>query len=357
MKILFASLPQPKNRFVQDLKAGIERYAEVIYDFNEFWKCQNHYDVIHIHEPEYLSFEIQSYLYNTKPFSKELWNRLDDCLKHWSKNSTIIHTRHVQEPHVRVDNEFRKLYKHVMSYCHGVAHFAKFSIQQFKECYPDFKKLQHVVIPHQNYASHPNNMSKAEARKKLKIRHDAKVMLVFGMVKEHEKVLIKEAFDTIQHKHKVLLAPRWGMKKPKIGWIRLREWVFKIKELWSSLNKTFRINLGFIDVEHAQLYLNAADVLFIPRMYELNSGNIALGFTFGLVVVGKDSEDIGEILNETGNPTFKVGNKNSLNCAMQKAFELVKIGYGEKNRSLAITEWDVDKTAKRYIEFYGRFDK
>lgn len=137
MKVLFATIPQPKNRFVPDLQAGIENYIEVVHDHEEFWTCKNDYDVIHIHEPEYLSFEIEACMYNTDPIPAELWTRLIHCLEHWSKNATLIHTRHVQEPHVRIDDEFKKLYQTVFSYCHGVVHFATFSIQQFKDFYPE----------------------------------------------------------------------------------------------------------------------------------------------------------------------------------------------------------------------------
>jgi hypothetical protein len=53
LKILFASIPQPRNRFVRDLEEGIGTYADVVYDFEEFWSCQKNYDIVHIHEPVY----------------------------------------------------------------------------------------------------------------------------------------------------------------------------------------------------------------------------------------------------------------------------------------------------------------
>lgn len=244
MKILFATLPQPKNRFVVDLQSGIENYAEVVHDYKEFWACENHYDIIHIHEPEYLSFEIEACMYNTDTIPTELWNRLMGCLEHWSKTATIIHTRHVQEPHVRIDDEFRKLYNTVFSYCNGMAHFASFSIQQFKDFYPDLKQITHKVIPHHNYTSMPNTTTREVARKKMEIRQDAKVMLVFGMIKEREKEVIKTAFEAIPGTNKVLLAPGWKIPKPNIKWIRLREWVHKYQIKQAAKNKVFRINIG-----------------------------------------------------------------------------------------------------------------
>ena len=349
MKILFANIPTPGNRFVVDLKKGLEAHAEVIWDCDEFWAKKNHYDVVHIHWPEYLSFELESYLRTTDPIPKELWDRTIDCLEYWSKNSTIVYTRHVQFPHARHDEEFLKLYRTTVSYCKKVIHFAHYSIHQFNSFYPELSHIEHVVIPHHNYESLPNTSNKTEARLKLSISPKSNVMLVFGVVKDNEKELIENAFNFLPGSDKVLLAPGWKVMRRKIGYIRLREWVFKWDVWRASLNKSKRINLGFIQEEDAHLYLNAADFLLIPRTNELNSGNITLGCTFGLVVVGKNDADIGEILEETGNPTFEVGNNNSLKTAIAKAYDLKAKQHGEKNRKLALQEWNVPKIAAAYI--------
>lgn len=349
LKILFANIPTPGNRFVVDLKESLEQHADVVWDHEEFWKMENEYDIIHIHWPEYLSFELESYLYKpNESIPKEIWTRTIDCLEYWSKQSKIIYTRHVQYPHARHDEEFLNLYRTTVSYCDTVVHFANYSIQQFCEFYPELTATKHVVIPHHNYASLPNTSTLAQARKKLGIHAEAHVMLVFGGIKENEKTLIKKAFKDISGKNKVLLAPGWKVQRRKIGYIRLREWVLEFEQWLASKNKTFRINLGFIQEADAHYYLNAADFLFIPRTNELNSGNITLGCTFGLVVVGKDTADIGEILKETGNPTFTVGDDESLEKAIYKAYELKQSKHGEQNKAMAFQEWSIEKVTKAY---------
>ena len=334
-----------------DLKEGLEKHAEVIWDYKEFWNCKNNYDIVHIHWPEYLSFEMESYFRTTDPIPKDLWKRTVDCLEYWSEHSTIVYTRHVQYPHSRHDDdEFFKLYRITASYCKKVIHFANYSIQQIKEFYPELTHVKHVVIPHHNYVSLPNESTKESARKHLNIKADAKVMLVFGTIKENEKSLIKKAFGYIPGNNKVSLAPGWKVKRRKIAYIRLCEWVFRFEQWLAGLNKQKRINLGFIQEEDAHFYLNSADFLLIPRTNELNSGNITLGCTFGLVIVGKDDADIGEILQETGNPTFQVGNNGSLKEAIQKAYALTKENHGEKNRKIALKVWSVSQIARIYID-------
>lgn len=333
-----------------DLVIGLRKHADVVWDFHEFWNCKNHYDIVHLHWPEYLSDEVESYLFKSTPLPKELWDRLKNSLEYWKKHSTIIYTRHVQYPHRRHDEEFLKLYRFVTSYCDTVVHFANFSVRQFKEFYPEHINIRHIVIPHHNYASLPNNSDKFSARRKLGINEKDNVMLVFGLIKDNERELINKAFDCIPGKYKVLLAPKWEVKRRKIGYIRLRELVWKFEKWLAKQNRRRRIDKGFISEDEAHYYLNAADFLFIPRTNELNSGNITLGFTFGLVVVGKSDSDIGEILQETNNPTFEVGNDESLKSAIIKALLLNDTNQGQKNKEIAIMKWNVNLISQQYID-------
>ncbi len=61
-----------------------------------------------------------------------------------------------------------------------------------------------------------------------------------------------------------------------------------------------------------------ADVLFIPIIKSLNSGNVALGNTFGKVVVGPNYGVIGEELEKLGNPVFDV---DQIEKTLKKAIE------------------------------------
>jgi hypothetical protein len=68
------------------------------------------------------------------------------------------------------------------------------------------------------------------------------------------------------------------------------------------------------------------------------------------VVFGKNSADICEILLETGNPTFKVGNKESLKNSIQKAFYLKENKHGRRNQEIAEKEWNITKISKQYFD-------
>jgi len=352
MKILIACIPNPKNKYLTDLVTGLSTFSEITWDFEEFWSCKNDYDIVHVHWPEYLSFEVESYLQSNDDFTPELWSSIESSLKYWKQNSTIVYTRHVRAPHFRDDEVFKRLYGLVFKYCTGMSHFAEFSINQYKSYFPDIDIPLHQVIPQHKHISLADNSSKNSARKQLGISKTAKVLLCFGLIRENEKDIIRAAFNSIPSKEKVLLAPKWKINRRKINYIRLREMVFNFEVWLASFNKKWRVYLGFIKEEDVHLYCNAADVLFIPRTNELFSGNISLAFTFGLVVLGKDDSNIGEILREHENPTFEVGNLASLQKGVRDAFQRSQEGLGQINKNVANTTWSIESITNHYNKFF-----
>jgi glycosyltransferase involved in cell wall biosynthesis len=108
---------------------------------------------------------------------------------------------------------------------------------------------------------------------------------------------------------------------------------------------------GWIPDEEVQLFLRAADVLVIPREGVLNSGNVALGFTFGRVVVGPDEGVIGEVLRKTNNPVYEPGDAQVLSDAL-KAVRNSDTRRGERNKAYAMEEMRWEKVASRHVDLY-----
>jgi len=109
---------------------------------------------------------------------------------------------------------------------------------------------------------------------------------------------------------------------------------------------------GFIPHENVPGLLRVADLLVIPRKKALNSGNVALGFTFGTVVVGPDVGVIGEVLRETGNPVYDPTQPKSLGTALEQGIGLTRSGKGEENRAHAEDYWDWTDLAAEHVDFY-----
>ena len=85
----------------------------------------------------------------------------------------------------------------------------------------------------------------------------------------------------------------------------------------------------------------------------MNSGNVTLGMTFGRVVVGPDSWDVGEILREFGNPVFDPDNPATASAAVDRGFALAREGkVSETNRRVALDNWKPEQCAEMYMKFY-----
>jgi glycosyltransferase involved in cell wall biosynthesis len=357
MKILVGNIPLPANRFLVDLNGALEANHQVTHSHEQFWNMEGDFDVVHLHFPEYMTFEIEQ-AYRTE-LTAELMQEIEKRLQYWSDRSVIAVTRHVLLPHDAVSNPiWEQLYETVYRYASGVVHFAQPSIDEFRSRYADTMFVNglpsHCIVPHHNYASLPNTVSRQDARKKLGLADSAHVMLAFGAIRnDEERDLILRTFQAVSAKGKVLICSRWREKLANVSWIRFKYWIRDLTRLYYRLNPRYHFNYGFVQEEDTQLYLNAADVLFIPRLKVLNSGNITLGMTFGKVVVGPDWLDVGHLLKVTGNPVFDPEKPETAAAAVDRAFQLVNEGQvGSANQKLALSEWSAQQCAAMYAKFF-----
>lgn len=358
MRILVGNIPLPGNRFLVDLNAAIAQHHDLVHDHNQFWNMEGDFDLVHLHFPEYLTQQVQQ-AYFDDALDNVLFSEIEVRMQFWASRAKIVFTRHVLLPHMANTNpQWERLYEMMYRYAHGVVHFAQPSIDEFQLRYADTGFVnghpQHMVVPHQNYASLPNEISRGDARRQLGIPVKSRVMLVFGAVRnDAEGKLILDTFQNVRDKQKVLLISRWRENLAKIRWIRLKYWIRDLTRLYYHLHPRYRFNYSFVAEEDTQLYLNAADVLFIPRLKVLNSGNITLGMTFGRVVVGPDWLDVGHLLRETGNVVFDPNHPETAVGAIERAFELAEEGtLGQQNRRRALTQWTAAQCAEKYTNFY-----
>jgi hypothetical protein len=358
LRVLVAQIPMPTNRFLVDLNAELSKGCDITHSSDDFWEMRGEFDLIHLHFPEYLTYPIQDAY--TNGLTAAVIDETEKRLRFWADRARLIVTRHVLLPHDALkDPMWEKMYEMFYRYVDGVVHFAPASIVEFRERYRDSvpfheREPLHAVIPHHNYASLPNHISREEARAALGIAAKSSVMLVFGAIRNfEERDLILRTFRGLDTPRKILLVSRWREKLAKVSWIRLKYWLRDLNRLYYRLHPRYFFNYGFVEEADTQRYLNAADVLFIPRLRVLNSGNITLGMTFGRVVVGPDSWDVGELLRETGNPVFDPDKPETAVAAVQEGFRQAREGrVGPANQQLALRDWGADKCAADYLKFY-----
>ncbi|MFC1694681.1 hypothetical protein ACFL1C_00930 [Pseudomonadota bacterium] len=318
---------------------------------------QGDYDLVHLHFPEYMNYEIENAC--CESLSSGLLEAIEKRLRSWSERCTLAITRHNLLPHnARTNPKWEKLYELVYRYVDGVVHFDHPSVVEFEERYGStdfvYGRPKHCVIPHHNYSSLPNRTTQAQAREALGIPHKSNVILVFGSIRnEEERNLVTDTFSGLRIRNKVLLVSRWREKLVDVSWVRLKYWLRDLNRLYFRFHPRYHFNYSFVEEKDTQLYLNAADVLFIPRLHILNSGNITLGMTFGKVVVGPDSLDVGSLLLSTGNIVFDPDKPETAVAAVERAMKLANQNeLGPANQRIALSEWSADQCAERYINFF-----
>jgi len=352
MRVLFALQPNIPNSVIRNICEGIQQQKiQLEISLEEFWNSGHSYDIIHIQWPEAL-------IKWQRP-SPELIEKVISRLRFWKGNNTkILVTRHNYLPHLPHPlNE--QLYRSIYEWADGVIHLGDYSHREFIQRYPALDAPNHMVIPHPVYTNLPNQISKSEARKLLKLPGGGKVFIVFGKTRTlAEQEFIIKGFRKLNLKNKVLIFCTGILPLPeKVSGTKapvrfLRRAVKKTWLRWYYSLSGVKIFDRFVPEEDIQIYMNAADVVIIQRLGQLNSGNLPLAYTFKKVAIGPNTGNIGEILKKTNNPAFSPLQTSSLVNAMQEGIRLSGEKQGEKNFKTIRNDWSIESVVALHVQFY-----
>ena len=353
IRVLIVAEATERNTFISNLSAALTSHCEIEIGVDKFWKSEKKYDIIHFHWPEHLSHRIKRKSLPPLPWRFNKIKARIQFLK--TQGAKLVLTRHNTQSH-EYEQGFKKLYNYLNTTVDGVIHMGSYSIQEYHNLYPQIKN-KNVLIPHGWYDDIPNTISKEEARQKLNLNPNSFVVLAFGAFrKQKEEKFVIEAFKKLKQEDKRLLIPRGFYHNDKL-----------IFRLFDYLNLAFYRQLiqgkknelashkilwdqQFTPKENIQDYFNAADVILIPRLKILNSGNVPLAFYFKKLVIGPRDGNVGSILEETGNLTFDVKDSNSLVEALLTANKAS--GKGLENYDYAKKKWNWEIIAKQHLDFY-----
>jgi len=302
MKILLTSNLNEGNDIIDGLYHRLAQHLDIEISVKQFWntKISTIPDIIHIQWPEQL--------FNWSVIDKQDIDKLRNQLQFWKcQGSKIVVTRHNIAPHT-LNARYTEAYQIIYMYCDAVIHYSNASIKNFTSIY-DSKQIHpiHEMIFHPMYSDIKNNSDKKSAREYLGIAEDKKVVLIFGAVRdEKERQFALNVFHSLEMKNALLLAPTWYKRISKRTPIK---WFYsKIKIFFSRPDKKLKLSQKFVQDKDIQMYMNASDVVFLPRFEVLNSGVLLLAYSFNKIVVGPSSGSVGELLALSNNPSFEVGN-------------------------------------------------
>ncbi|MDZ7717891.1 MAG: hypothetical protein U5K72_03600, partial [Balneolaceae bacterium] len=293
------------------------------------------WDVIHLHWPELLVKYQLPDMSRTDLLEDRHFEKVLNAIKEKKRTGArIMLTIHNEKPHKDQSGIFDMFYRDIYKLTDGFIHLGEFSEKMLENEYADETRGKpSFTIPHGDYSFFPNDRERAQCRKKLNIRERDKVLLSFGAVRSKAELELGiDAFKKTDVENSIYLItgsiPNPYRSEPD-------HYITRKKLYTNIFNSRIRTDEKTIAFEEVQVYLKAADLVFIPRINTLNSGNVALGFTFGKVVTGPGYGVIGETLKKTGNPIFNPLDLNSVSDAITAGFELAGSGHGIKNKEYA----------------------
>lgn len=350
--IVFRENGDTDNLFVPILCDAIKMAGiDVRCSIKEFWESDTDYDIIHFQWPE----EVVGWTCDNPAVIR----RLEERIRFFrSRGTRFVYTRHNVRPHY-ANEVISRAYDIIESESDVVVHMGQFSRNEFAGRYPDSRN---VVIPHHIYQyTYKENISVERARQYLNLSQDAFIVTAFGKFRNREEIdMVLGAFRTWNEPRKMLLAPRLYpfSKSNKYGSNLFKRWTSRVGYylLMPLLNRWMKLKAGANDelIDNCDLpyYMAASDVILIQRKDILNSGNVPLAFLYRKVVVGPNVGNIGELLTETGNPTFDPDSKKSIILALESARRLALWGQGEMNYTYAMENMNIRKVGKEYAQTY-----
>lgn len=346
------------NHFVSSLGNALQKLGcEVVYGLDRLWTDEAlDCDIIHFQWPEGLFG-----LFGHQVTDEEL-TRVNQRLV-WLKEhgKKLFYTCHNLKPHTNKNENLLRLYELIYSNADYIQHLGDYSCELLQSQYPN---ARHVVIPHHIYDNVLSfSVSQQEARQRLHLPQDKKIILSFGKFrndKERNFVLsLKEKIEVQPSATEANSSPFTLHSSLFLmpGFYRETLHTWNPKKLITRLYHTIRYKLKGIRFcneaipdELMQCYFCAADVVLIQRLDILNSGNLPMAFHAGKVVVGPDVGNVGSLLRETSNFTFDPHDMRSAVSALQNALEATSKG-GE-NKTYATEHWSSERIAASLLKYY-----
>lgn len=356
MKVYFV-VPEPSermfNHFVPSLGNALQQQGcEVVYGLERLWTDEVYdCDIVHFQWPEYI-WGPQKRVFTDNDITR-LSHRLVQLKE---KGLRLFVQVHNLKPHAKKDHHVLQLYELLYQQADVIVHMGNYSRDLLQ---PEHPHARHVVIPHHIYDNiYSFNITQEEARQRLHLPTDKKMILSFGKfrnVEERQFVLNLKS----KCNHSPLLGRGAGGEVLFLmpGFYRETLHTWNPKKFITRLYQTCKYKLKGIQFSNEvvpddmmQCYFCAADVVLLQRLDILNSGNLPMAFHAGKVVVGPNVGNVGPILRDTGNFTFDPQNMRSAVSALQKA--LAETAKGKENKTYAAEHWSSKRVAALLMGYY-----
>jgi len=239
---------------------------------------------------------------------------------------------------------------------HIFVHTNKMKLQLIENF--NIRESKVTVIPYGiNNVVHKSELTRIQARKKLHVDGNKKVILFFGNIAPYKglEYLILALVHLKEKNNNFRLIIAGRIKGSEAYWENMQRIIEE-----HALNNCVISKIEFIHDEEIEVYFKSADVLILPYTRIFQSGVLFLSYNFGLPVIATDVGSLKECVVE-GNTGFicqhedpqDLANKIDLyfHSDLYKNLEINR----EKIIKHAYEKYSWEKIAEKTIEVYKRF--
>ena len=209
--------------------------------------------------------------------------------------------------------------------------------------FPVLDKIPYTVIPTGHYIGiYPNEIGLAEAREKLHLPDEAKIIGFVGNISAYKGIYeLLKVFNEIKDTNTLLL----------LAGIPNNNETQKKVEKAVEKDKRIKVYWGLIPNEELQYYLNASDLIVLPFRKINNSGSLYMTLSFNKHVLVPDFPQMLEVKKE-----YAPEHVHTYPAGKLSATDLISLLEKEKNDNKNVqpdlTKMDYDVLARETIDFF-----
>jgi beta-1,4-mannosyltransferase len=320
------------------------RMTAQVSDFSYRLSLTDHYDIFHLHWPEWELNAFRSVAKAAARLKLKLM-LIDQLRKRGTKIVWTVHNLRAHEAlHPRLEEWFWQGFTKRVD---GYIALSDAGRVAARERFPYLQRVPGYVIPHGHYRDeYPVNES-SDARNQLGISPNAKVVLFFGQIREYKNVpALVRAFRNIEDRNVILCVagrPNPGNLAGELHWT-------------AGTDPRIRLHLHQVPKDRVQLFFGAADLVVLPYRDILNSGSALLALSFNRPILVPGRGAMGELRSRVGPDWVQTYAGEIDTPELEKALIWAQQASRSREPRLDDLEWPqlADQTVKAYTEIISK---
>ena len=232
------------------------------------------YGLLHVHWPDNVLNDriwVRSMFKVVALICSIFWIKFLGCKLVWTAHNIVSHDAY----HPRLESFFWLLF---IPRLNGIIALSPESLNQVVTLRNIPNGTSSLVMPHGSYCGvYLDTLTHAEARKRLGLKHEGKVLLNLGLIRRYKKVERLIELGREDPSVQVLIAGKVGES----------DYEQELRQLAEGLDN-IHLHFKFIADDELQLYLRASDLFVLPYDKITNSGSAILALSYDLPVLAPD---------------------------------------------------------------------